>query len=138
VLSSAHNIELPFGSSSHAPQDMSRLDELEALLELDGVRFHLEAGYWTKFDVRIVKSTSAVPHGLRYSLTLHDRSGKRIVGFDNAHRMQGRARFASSRIEWDHRHDRERVSPYSFESAGKLLRDFWAAVDEAIRLLGGE
>jgi predicted transcriptional regulator len=76
VLSSAHNIELPSGSSSLAPQDMSRLDELEALLELDGVRFHLEAGYWTKFEVRIVKSTSAVPHGLRYSLTLHDRSGR--------------------------------------------------------------
>jgi hypothetical protein len=119
-------------------QHMSRHDELAALLDLDGVRFHLEAGYWTKFEVRLVRPTSTVPHGIRYSLTLHDGSGRRILGFDNAHRVRSRGRSSSRRIELDHRHDRERVSQYSFESAGRLLQDFWAAVDEAIRPPGGE
>jgi len=30
-----------------------------------------------------------------------------------------------SGIEWDHVHKKERVLPCPFESAGKLLEDFW-------------
>jgi hypothetical protein len=117
---------------------MSRHDDLAALLDLDGVRFRLEAGYWTKFEVRLVRPTSNMPHGIRYSLTLHDVSGKRVLGFDNAHRVRSRDRSTSRWVEWDHRHDLERVRPYRFESTGRLLEDFWFAVDQVIRSLGGE
>jgi hypothetical protein len=118
--------------------EMSRHDDLAALLDLDGVRFRLEAGYWTKFEVRLVRPTSNMPHGIRYSLTLHDGSGKRVLGFDNAHRVRSRDRSTSRWVEWDHRHDFDLVRPYRFESTGRLLEDFWLAVDQVIRSLGGE
>ena len=36
------------------------------------------------------------------------------------------------KITWDHVHKIEDIFPYEFESAGDLLMDFWAAVDEAL------
>ncbi len=29
-----------------------------------------------------------MPHGIRYALTLHDRYGTRLLGFDNAHAVK--------------------------------------------------
>lgn len=138
VLSSGHNNVGPTVCESVVGLQMSRLDDLAALLDLDGECFRLEAGYWTKIEVRLVTPTSSVPHGIRYSLTLHDRSGQRILGFDNAHRVRSRVRSAASRIERDHRHDLAGVSSYAFESPGRLLNDFWAAVNEVITSREGE
>ena len=41
--------------------------------------------------------------------------------------------FAARKITWDHRHKREKRSPYDYESAGQLLEDFWR---EAERIMG--
>ena len=68
---------------------------LENLLELDGERFVVDdqLGYWVKFEVKRTTITLERPHGVKYSLTLHDRHNKRIMGFDNAHAIEyGRKR----------------------------------------------
>ena len=37
------------------------------------------------FEIRRGEATETRPHGLYYSLTLHDPEGQRLIGFDNAH-----------------------------------------------------
>ena len=61
---------------------------LETLLDLDGEIFPMENGYWAKFEPSIITSTRQIPHGIRYSLTLHDRNNTRILEFDNAHAVK--------------------------------------------------
>jgi len=108
-------------------------ESLETLLDLDGEIFPMDNGYWTKFKVRTVVPTPQVPHGIRYSLSLHDRNNTRILGFDNAHALKpGKKNYSGRKIAWDHAHKVERVFPYEFESAGQLLEDFWLAVDEVL------
>ena len=106
---------------------------LQTLLDLDGERFVLESGYWTKFEVRLVEANQNVPHGIKYSLTLHDRTGERVLGYDNAHavRPQGN-RYAARRLRWDHRHQGPKVTAYEFSSAGQLLEDFWLDVERVL------
>ncbi len=69
----------------------------------------------------------ARPRGIKYSFTLHDLDGTRLLGYDNAHGVP-RAQ------EYDHRHRfrhaRELV-PYEFRGADELLVDFFAAVERA-------
>ncbi len=60
-------------------------DQLESLLELHGLCIAQEGGYWVKFEVFEVTPTSHIPHGVSYSLTLHDKYNQRVMGFDNAH-----------------------------------------------------
>lgn len=106
---------------------------LETLLELNGEIFHLDRGYWTKIEVKMVEPNEKIPHGIRYSLTLHDRNNTRILGYDNAHGIKpDRKRFAAKRTEWDHKHDRDKVKTYEFESAGQLLEDFWKDVNKIV------
>lgn len=107
-------------------------DGLQYLLELDGERFLMGGGFWTKFDIRRVTPSAEIPHGIRYSLTLHDRKGRRLLGFDNAHGLKAPRKFQARRVEWDHRHDADRVEPYMFCSADKLLEDFWHAVERIL------
>lgn len=65
---------------------MTHDKSIEVLLDLDGVIIEQAGGYWTKFEVRqLSKATDEIPHGIRYSLTLHSKDGKRVMGFDNAH-----------------------------------------------------
>lgn len=111
---------------------MAEHHELRHLLDLDGERFQMGRGYWTKFDVKLVKPTEQVPHGIKYSLTLHDHSGRRLLGFDNAHGLKRSKAHANRRVVWDHRHDQERVTAYEFISAGKLLEDFWLQVSKVL------
>lgn len=67
---------------------------LEFLLDFDGRVHWLESGHSIKFEIRRVEPTPERPHGLRYSLTLHDPEGNRLVGFDNAHSVpQSGSRF---------------------------------------------
>jgi hypothetical protein len=54
-------------------------ETLETLLDLDGEIFPMENGYWTKFEVKRVEPTKRIPHGIKYSLTLHDRNNTRIL-----------------------------------------------------------
>jgi hypothetical protein len=105
--------------------------ELEYLLDLHGEIYPMDNGHWTKFEVNKVKPTEAIPHGIKYSLTLHDRYGKRVLGFDNAHGIKLRkGKFGAKKTTWDHEHQKAIVKNYEFESPGQLLEDFWAAVDK--------
>ena len=106
---------------------------LESLLAMDGVVFVIEHGHWIKIEARVVVSNRHVPHGVRYSLTLHDRNKRRLVGYDNAHAVKARKRrFAPRLTEWDNRHRLHEVFEYQFESAEKLLVDFWNDVYEML------
>ena len=69
------------------------------------------------------------PHGLDYSLTLHARSGERLIGFDNAH-PAGKQKRGDPQ---DHRHRISTVKPYEYTDAATLLADFWAEVDAVLK-----
>lgn len=72
------------------------------------------------------------PHGIKYSFTLHDVDGSRLLGYDNAHGV-GRA------LTYDHRHrfrrTKELVS-YEFRGADELICDFFVAVERACEAEG--
>jgi len=75
---------------------MSHSKNIETLLDLDGMVIEQAGGYWTKFEVqKIANTTKEKPHSLRYSLTLHDKNGNRIMGFDNAHAVNSKNKNAS-------------------------------------------
>ena len=119
MLSSRDNIET-----------VDRDHSLDTLLQLDGETFVLEGNFWIKFEVKQVSVTPEKPHGLDYSLTLHDGDGERLLGFDNAHPVrEGTGPGARTRIEYDHKHKGQRIRFYYYADAVTLLADFWAEVD---------
>ena len=106
---------------------------LESLLELDGEVFPMDNGYWTKIEAKVIEPSNKIPHGIRYSLTLHDRNNTRVLGYDNAHGIKPKKkRFGAKKTEWDHKHEKNRTKLYEFESAGQLLEDFWNDVNHII------
>ena len=112
---------------------------LENLLDLDGDIYVIDetAGYWVKFVVRRVMPSPERPHGIEYSLTMHDSSNRRLVGFDNAHPAPGaKRRPRGTGRTCDHRHRWGTVKPYPYENAAKLVADFREAVDEVLKLKG--
>ncbi|WP_263377976.1 toxin-antitoxin system TumE family protein [Granulicella paludicola] len=112
---------------------------LDTLLLLDGERFVVEGGFWVKFEVKRMPSTPERPHGLDYSLTLHDGDGERLLGFDNAHAIrEGSGPGARTRIEYDHKHKGERVRFYDYQDAVTLLTDFWTEVDVILKERGAK
>ena len=87
-------------------------------------------GYWVKFEVQRVQPTPEMPHGLRYSLTLHNSKGKRVLGYDNAHPVTtGSGPGARTSKTSDHRHVGKRKMPYPYSTAGDLIEAFWRDVD---------
>jgi uncharacterized GH25 family protein len=107
---------------------------LETLLDLNGEIFPLENGYWTKFEAYRVPTSKEIPHGIKYSLTLHNHLNQRVLGFDNAHGVKlNRKKFVAKKITWDHKHLANQICDYEFQSAGELLEDFWHEVN---RILG--
>lgn len=121
---------------------IDRDPSLDTLLDLDGQRFVIDegAGYWVKFDVKQVAPSEERPHGLSYAFTLHDGSGERLVGFDNAHPVApqsgpaARSRTGPS----DHKHRLKTVRPYEYQDAASLLADFWAEVEAVLKERGVE
>jgi len=67
-----------------------------------------------------VPASPEKPHGLDYSLTLHEPDGERLVGFDNAHPAEPRKRGEPQ----DHRHRLRSIQPYEYRDAATLLSDF--------------
>ena len=110
---------------------------LETLLELDGSILEQEGGFWMKVEVKQVTASERMPHGIRYSLTLHDRHGTRVLGYDNAHAVKPPKKFkySGTRLPYDlrHRTSSDKGVPYAFESAQRLLEDFFAEVDRVIK-----
>ncbi len=43
-----------------------------------------------QFKASRVEADEHTPHGIRYSLSLHDEKNIRIVGYDNAHGYQAK------------------------------------------------
>ena len=107
---------------------------LDTLLDLNGLTLVVdpEGGHWVRFVATQVPATPEKPHGLDYSLTLHDRDGERLVGFDNAHPVGKQKRGQPQ----DHRHRIRTIKPYEYRDAATLLSDFWAAVDAVLKERG--
>ncbi len=109
---------------------------LELLLAYDGRIHYLVSGNFLKFDVRVVEKSERVPHGIAYSLTLHDPDGTRILGFDNAHAVpHPGGRFVKPKVEADHWH-RTRGDdgrPYDFVSVEQLLEDFFTEAERTLQ-----
>ncbi len=118
---------------------MSQKKSIDALLDLDGVIIEQAGKHWTKFEVRLLpKTTEEIPHGIRYSLTLHDSHGNRIMGYDNAHAVKAKnKRYHNGRKTYDHRHRHaeDKGIPYEFIDAHQLLKDFWTEVDKILKAL---
>jgi Family of unknown function (DUF6516) len=112
---------------------------LSYLLDLDGLVAEVGGGFWIKACVYRVEASESAPHGISYSLTLHSRSGQRVVGYDNAHPFS-RKRGMRQVVELtnDHKHYRDRLGPYPFESAAKLMEDFWTDVARFLQEEGVE
>lgn len=102
----------------------------EYLLNLHGVVFFVDEslGYWVKFVAIQVPITQEIPHGVSYSITLHNRRGMRILGFDNAHRVEKQPK----RDHW-HKTATDTGRYYALESADQLLADFWREVDRIVK-----
>ncbi len=98
--------------------------ELEALLSLDGHDFEFAKGYLVKYEASRVRSTKGWPHGIKYTLTLHDPRKKRIYGIENAHK-------AGQRNEFDHQHPHgsTKLVAYQYRGPVVLLEDFLREVE---------
>jgi len=109
--------------------------ELAYLLDFDGARYLFDEGYWVKIEVRRTEPTKERPHGLSYSLTLHDPDGTRLIGFDNAHAAPTLGgRYKSPPVENDHWHrtESDKGRPYTFRSVSDLLEDFFQEVERVL------
>jgi len=109
----------------------NKYGSLDTLLDLDGEIFPMDNGYWVKFNAKQICPDQHAPHGIRYSMSLHDKYNTRVIGFDNAHAVKTNRKkgFTGRIVTWDHKHHMDRVEPYTFKTAGQLLEDFWTAVD---------
>ena len=115
---------------------MAEIAGLQNLLDLAVSIIDQGDGYWVKIEAWSVKADEDVPHGIRYSLTLHEPYGKRILGFDNAHFVKPpkKFRFAGQKLTYDHRHRHvaDKGVPYAFVDAYQLLSDFFIEVDRVL------
>ena len=112
---------------------------ISILLDLDGMNIGVGTQYWVKIKAWVIDPDEARPHGIRYELTLHDASNRRILGFDNAHAVKRPGgRYVEQPRAYDHLHrgPKDAGVPYAYVSAGKLVGDFWQAVFKALEELG--
>lgn len=110
-------------------------ETLAYLLDLDGEEIIYEGGFVARFKVRRVPATPERPHGISYSLTFHAADGRRLMGYDNAHRAPHLGRkFVRRQVAFDHWHrdEADEGRPYRFVNAEELVADFF---DEIARIL---
>ncbi len=108
---------------------------LDYLLELHGQTVYREDSYWWKIEAWKVQASKFIPHGIRYSLTLHDKHNTRVFGMDNAHAIKPPKKGKySGRLVYDHIHRNpgDKGHPYNFVSAAQLIGDFFEKIDEVI------
>lgn len=89
-----------------------------------------------KFEISLVPKSIERPHGLRYSFTLHQPSGQRFMGIDNAHGIDSGP--YKRRVQYDHihRHPDDPGRPYHFETPEKLIDDFQNDVNRILTEYG--
>lgn len=104
---------------------------LALLLSLDGLEFQFARDYVVKIAARETGVSKERPHGIKYSMTLHDLAGRRIYGIDNAHAVRGRT-------EYDHRHvhGAKKIVSYEYRGVAELLHDFYHEVERILRERG--
>ncbi|MBP9692481.1 MAG: hypothetical protein KBD90_04020 [Alphaproteobacteria bacterium] len=85
---------------------------LEILLELDGFIAEIGEGYWVKIEARKVEKNKEKPCGVKYSLTLHNPKGDRVLGYDNAHSIP----FKASISAHDHMHKSGKTIAYDYST----------------------
>jgi hypothetical protein len=116
---------------------MHRHDGIGTLLDLHGQVIDQGDGYWIKIEAWRVNTTREVPRGIRYSLTLHEPYGKRILGCDNAHAAKLPKKFnCIGRIlayDHKHRHISDKGVPYEFQDPYQLLTDSFADFDRVLQ-----
>jgi hypothetical protein len=113
--------------------------DFEAIVGYDGTTFQFDQGYHAIFEIRKTDGPNEGPHPYRYGFTLHAPSGKRIMGFDNAHpvgRKAGKFKRRSDRADHWHRDASDKGRPYKFETIVKLLDDFLEEVERTLQGLG--
>lgn len=107
---------------------------LEWLLAYNGRMHYFPSGHFVKFEIRLVKESEVVPHGIAYSFTFHEPDGTRLLGFDNAHPVpHSGGRYVKPKAEADHWHrtKNDEGRPYIFVSPAQLLDDFFTEVERA-------
>ena len=110
--------------------------QIRSLLDLHDQIIDQEDGYWLKIEAWEVAPSKDMPHGIRYTLTLHAPSGKRILGYDNAHAVKVKGKkYSGQRLSFDHkhRHVADKGVPYEFKDANQLLSDFFTEVDVVLK-----
>jgi len=109
---------------------------IATLIDLHDQIIDQGGGYWIKIEAWVVGASTDTPHGIRYSLALHEPYGKRILGYDNAHAVKPPKKFkyAGTRLPYDHkhRHVSDKGVPYEFKDAHQLLSDFFNEVDRVL------
>jgi hypothetical protein len=60
-------------------------EPIRRLLDYDQRRYWLVNGWSIRFRITEIEASTERPNGIRYSFTLHDVDGARLLGFDNAH-----------------------------------------------------
>jgi hypothetical protein len=110
---------------------------LQRLLDLHNWTAEIGGGFWVCMKVRKREPDEGRPHGIEYALTMHTPGGERILGYDNAHvppvGTGPAAKSLRRRLDYDHRHWRQTVTAYQFQSPGKLLEDFWRDVEALLK-----
>lgn len=110
---------------------------LERLFDLDGFLAEIAGGFWVKINARPVPADAARPHGVAYSITLHEPDGRRVFGIDNAHAIRpSRGPAGRSKAQRDHLHRGETTHPYLYRDADTLMEDFWRAVASILKDAG--
>jgi len=72
-----------------------QVSDLEVLLNLDGKVFPMDNGFLVKFEAKQIAVSSEIPHGIKYSFTLHDKLNKRVIGYDNAHSLKSNQKYGA-------------------------------------------
>lgn len=98
---------------------------LDALLQMDGLVYYYPSGFWLKIEAKSMRISNNYPYAVKYSLTLHDPNGNRVLGYDNAHKMPGKCIDSA----YDHKHKGVRIISYKYNSADKLLEDFYNDIE---------
>jgi hypothetical protein len=115
---------------------MKRDEAIDTLLDLHGSILDQGNGYWIKLEAWRVEVSRHIPHGIRYSLTLHEPYGKRILGYDNAHAVKSPRKFkyGGRIVAFDHKHRYalDKGVPYGFKDAAQLLEDFFKDADRVL------
>lgn len=112
---------------------------IEWFLALDGTIHFVDekCEYRIKIEAKRTDATPERPHGLSYSLTLHNAFNERLLGFDNAHPVRASKGPGGRQHRFhDHRHRYDRTRVYRFVDTETLITDFYKAADRILDEIG--